>query len=189
MYGAYGRIGKSLSRQHRAEKHVLARFQIAAVLQHQWQVFIQQPQGCFFYAILHTSTVKIIQATDMRLEVFDLELILHIAKTGSLTQAAQCAAISLQAASERLKKIEQQFDVKLFSRHSTGTQLTLAGQSFLEHAQGIVQRSHALQQHMLQFSSQYKQQLCLWCNSSAQSEYLPKILPEYLLQCLLPCSS
>lgn len=118
----------------------------------------------------------------MRLEVFDLELILHIAKTGSLTQAAQCAAISLQAASERLKKIEQQFDVKLFSRHSTGTQLTLAGQSFLEHAQDIVQRSHALQQHMLQFSSQYKQQLCLWCNSSAQSEYLPKMLPEYLLQ-------
>jgi molybdenum-dependent DNA-binding transcriptional regulator ModE len=40
----------------------------------------------------------------MRLEVFDLELVLQIAKTGSLTQAAQQAAISLQAASERLKK-------------------------------------------------------------------------------------
>ncbi|ENV46859.1 hypothetical protein P255_03009 [Acinetobacter brisouii CIP 110357] len=118
----------------------------------------------------------------MRLEVFDLELVLQIAKTGSLTQAAQQAAISLQAASERLKKIEQQFDIKLFSRHSSGMQLTFAGESFLEYAQEIVQRSHSLQQHMLQFSSQQKQQLCLWCNSSAQSEYLPKILPEYLLQ-------
>ena len=118
----------------------------------------------------------------MRLEVFDLELVLQIAKTGSLTQAAQQAAISLQAASERLKKIEQQFEVKLFSRHSTGMQLTFAGESFLEYAQEIVQYSHSLQQHMLQFSSQQKQQLCLWCNSSAQSEYLPKILPEYLLQ-------
>jgi DNA-binding transcriptional LysR family regulator len=61
-------------------------------------------------------------------------------------------------------------------------QLTFAGESFLEYAQEIVQYSHSLQQHMLQFSSQQKQQLCLWCNSSAQSEYLPKILPEYLLQ-------
>ena len=42
----------------------------------------------------------------MRFDFFDLQLVLHIVSTGSLTKGADRSAISLQAASER-KKLEQ----------------------------------------------------------------------------------
>ncbi len=39
----------------------------------------------------------------MRFDFFDLQLVLHIVSTGSLTKGADRSAISLQAASERIK--------------------------------------------------------------------------------------
>ena len=41
----------------------------------------------------------------MRLDFFDLQLFLNIIDTGSLTRGAERSAISLQAASERIKKL------------------------------------------------------------------------------------
>ncbi|HCK31160.1 MAG TPA: transcriptional regulator, partial [Acinetobacter ursingii] len=40
----------------------------------------------------------------MRFDFFDLQLFLHVVDTGSLTKGAERSAISLQAASERIKK-------------------------------------------------------------------------------------
>jgi DNA-binding transcriptional LysR family regulator len=42
----------------------------------------------------------------MRLDFFDLQLFINILSTGSLTKGAGRSAISLQAASERIKKLE-----------------------------------------------------------------------------------
>lgn len=124
----------------------------------------------------------------MRLDIFDLQLVLNIVSMGSLTQGAQRSAISLQAASERIKKIEQHFAVQLFTRHASGVRLTTAGQTFVTHAEELVAHAEALQRAMLPFSKQAAQinppkiEMTLWCNSSAQSEYLPLLLPQYLVE-------
>lgn len=124
----------------------------------------------------------------MRLDFFDLQLVLNIVDTGSLTKGAQRSAISLQAASERIKKIEQNFGVQLFTRHASGVRLTLAGQTFTTHAEDLVKHAEQLQHDMLPFSEQASQlhqsniEMTLWCNSSAQSEYLPLLLPQYLVE-------
>ncbi len=118
----------------------------------------------------------------MRLDFFDLQLFLHIVETGSLTKGAERSAISLQAASERIKKLEQSYHVSLFSRHASGVKLTLAGQRFAEQAQNLIRHYHQLQQVMQPFATGEQTQLCLWCNSSAQSEYLPHFLPQYLME-------
>ncbi len=118
----------------------------------------------------------------MRLDFFDLQLFLNIVDTGSLTKGAERSSISLQAASERIKKLEQQFSVSLFTRHTTGVKLTIAGQTFTEEAQRLIQQSQHLQQAMLPFSSGLNSEMTLWCNSSAQSEYLPMLLPQYLVE-------
>lgn len=118
----------------------------------------------------------------MRLDFFDLQLFLNIVETGSLTKGAECSAISLQAASERIKKLEQQFAVALFTRHANGVRLTLAGQVFTEQAQLLIRQSKQLQRAMSPFSVGLSSQVTLWCNSSAQSEYLPLLLPQYLNQ-------
>lgn len=118
----------------------------------------------------------------MRLDFFDLQLFLNVMECGSLTKGAAQSAISLQAASERVKKIEQQFQVSLFNRHASGVKLTLAGQSFAEHAQQLMQQSQQLEQAMLPFATGTHSSMTLWCNSSAQSEYLPALLPQYLME-------
>ncbi len=117
----------------------------------------------------------------MRLDLFDLQLFLNIVETGSLTRGAEYSSISLQAASERIKKLEQHYQVNLFIRHSGGVKLTFAGQVFAEHAQAILQQGQQLSQAMAVFSEGQHSNISLWCNSSAQSEYLPLLLPKYLV--------
>lgn len=118
----------------------------------------------------------------MRLDFFDLHLFLNIVDTGSLTKGAERSAISLQAASERIKKLEQQFNTPLFTRHAMGVKLTVAGQVFTEQAQQLIQQEQQLQQAMSPFAQGLASQVTLWCNSSAQSEYLPILLPQYLVE-------
>jgi DNA-binding transcriptional LysR family regulator len=117
----------------------------------------------------------------MRLDFFDLRLFLHVVETGSLTKGAERSNISLQAASERIKKLEQHFQVNLFTRHANGVKLSLAGQVFAEHAQTILQQGQQLRNAMAPFSEGLNDHISLWCNSSAQSVYLPLLLPQYLL--------
>ncbi|KAA8730918.1 LysR family transcriptional regulator [Acinetobacter qingfengensis] len=116
----------------------------------------------------------------MRLDLFDIQLFLDIVETGSFSKAAERCALSVQACSERIKKLEQRF-CPLFSRHATGVQLTAAGQVFYRHACLLQQQFQHLQQEFTQFHQQENLSITLWCNSSAQSEYLPHILPNYLL--------
>ncbi|WP_173911911.1 LysR family transcriptional regulator [Acinetobacter sp. Marseille-Q1618] len=118
----------------------------------------------------------------MRLDFFDLHLFLNIVDTGSLTKGAERSAISLQATSERIKKLEQQFNTPLFTRHAMGVKLTVAGQVFTEQAQQLIQQEQQLQQAMSPFAQGLASQVTLWCNSSAQSEYLPILLPQYLVE-------
>lgn len=117
----------------------------------------------------------------MRFDFFDLQLLLHIVATGSLTQGADRAAISLQAASERIKKLEQYFETPLFIRHNTGVELTTAGHALVEHAKKLNAQKNKLEQDMQRFRQKSAESLILWCNSSAQSEYLPALLPQYLM--------
>ena len=118
----------------------------------------------------------------MRLDFFDLQLFLNIVDTGSLTKGAERSAISLQAASERIKKLEQQFAVSLFIRHASGVKLTIAGQTFAEQALLLTQQSRQLQHVMAAYAEGTQSHMTLWCNSSAQSEYLPFLLPQYLVE-------
>lgn len=117
----------------------------------------------------------------MRLDLFDLQLFLNIVETGSFSKAAEHAALSVQACSERIKKLEQRF-CPLLIRHPSGVQLTAAGQVFVQHARLLLKQYDALEQEISPYLQHQTQHITLWCNSSAQSEYLPQLLPQYLLQ-------
>ena len=100
----------------------------------------------------------------MRFDFFDLQLFINILSTGSLTKGAERSAISLQAASERIKKLEHHFEVSLFTRHATGVKATLAGQTFAEHAQHLLQQQQQLQQAMLPFA--HSERVTLYCGAT-----------------------
>jgi DNA-binding transcriptional LysR family regulator len=118
----------------------------------------------------------------MRLDLFDLQLFINIVDTGSLTKGAERSSISLQAASERIKKLEQHYATRLFTRHASGVKLTIAGQTFVEQALRLIQQAKQLEQAMSPYTQGLSNHMTLWCNSSAQSEYLPLLLPQYLVE-------
>lgn len=116
----------------------------------------------------------------MRLDLFSLQLFQHIMHSGSLTEAAKLSHISLQAASERLKKLEQYFQTPLFTRTHQGLNPTLAAHTLSQHSQTLLHSAQQLQQAMQALVEQPDCKLVVYCNSSVQSEYLPSLLPQFL---------
>lgn len=71
----------------------------------------------------------------MRIEnIGDLQVLLHTARTGSLTGAAQALGVTPAAASAALKRMETQLGVRLFERSTRAMRLTTAGQTLLDYA-------------------------------------------------------
>lgn len=74
-----------------------------------------------------------------------LKNIISVAKTGSITDAAEEAHVTLQALAAQLKKLEEHCGFKLFDRTNKGVTLTQEGASILPHIIEVVQSSEKLQ--------------------------------------------
>lgn len=66
--------------------------------------------------------------------VGNLPVLLHTARTGSLTGAARVLGVTPAAASAMLKRLETKVGVRLFERSTRAMRLTPAGQTLLEYA-------------------------------------------------------
>jgi DNA-binding transcriptional LysR family regulator len=72
----------------------------------------------------------------MKIEnIADLQVLVHTARTGSLTQAAAAMDMTPAAASAMLKRLEKQLATRLFERSTRAMRLTVHGQTLLEYAQ------------------------------------------------------
>ena len=72
-----------------------------------------------------------------RVDLTSLRILLAVAQTGSITQAAEQCHLALGAASTRMKELEQRLGVELLERHARGVRLTEAGQLVLDRARAI----------------------------------------------------
>lgn len=71
----------------------------------------------------------------MKIEnIGDLQVLIHTARTGSLTGAAGVLGITPAAASATLKRLETQLGVRLFERSTRAMRLTAPGQTLLDYA-------------------------------------------------------
>jgi DNA-binding transcriptional LysR family regulator len=71
----------------------------------------------------------------MKIEnVTDLQVLLHTARGGSLTAAANAMGITPAAASATLKRVEAQLGTRLFERSTRAMRLTTQGQIMLDYA-------------------------------------------------------
>lgn len=116
----------------------------------------------------------------MRLDLADLKLLMCIAETGSITQGAIKAHLALSSASERLRGIEDNIGVPLFTRHTRGIVLTEAGHVLIKHAKKILKQHQQLQQELQAFSTGIRGHICLYANTSALSSFLPTTLAPWL---------
>ena len=70
----------------------------------------------------------------------------EVARMGNISAAAQNLFISQSAVSQSIKQLEEQLQVRLFSRSTKGVYLTSEGkllQEYISHALGLIQSGEA----------------------------------------------
>lgn len=114
------------------------------------------------------------------MDFVDCRLVINIARSESLTQGARNTFLSLPAASLRLKALEEELGLRLFHRTHSGMVLTVAGRSFLEHAQAIVGHLNALHVDLQDFKDRGRCFLRIAANTSYITDLLPGVVKDYL---------
>lgn len=117
----------------------------------------------------------------MRFDFIDLRLFLHVQHAGSITAGAACSHLTLQAASERIRGMEEALGVALLTRTRSGVTLTEAGFALARHANTLLQQRDHMQSELQQFGNGLRGHIALLCNASALSLHLPARVGGYLL--------
>lgn len=78
------------------------------------------------------------------MELYQLRSFVAVAEAGHLTHAAERLHISQPAVSAQIKALEEELDLLLFERTSSGMVPTAAGQTLLAHAQKVLAAAQAL---------------------------------------------
>jgi DNA-binding transcriptional LysR family regulator len=116
----------------------------------------------------------------MQLDLTDLRLFVRVAEEGTLSRASAKQHLSLAAASARIRALEEHAGLPLLYREARGVQLTPAGQSFLHHARAMLLQVEQLRRDLNEFEAGLRGQLRIFANTTATTDILPEVLPEFL---------
>lgn len=116
-----------------------------------------------------------------RFDFTDLRLFINVAEGRSLTLGAERSALSLAAASMRVKNLETTLGAPLLYRSKRGTSLTPAGEAFLRHARHIFRDLDQMSAELRQYARGVKGHVRLLANTNAISDFLPRILGRFLV--------
>jgi DNA-binding transcriptional LysR family regulator len=113
-------------------------------------------------------------------DLTDLQLIVNIGDASSLTRGAEKSHLSLPAASNRVKNLEDHFGTRLFKRNSQGVTLTPSGEAFLRHARLVLRQIDHLRGDIHEYARGIKGQVKVLANTTAMTEFMPAVLSRYL---------
>ena len=116
----------------------------------------------------------------MRFDLTDLQLLLNVADAGTITGGAESTFITLAAASERIRGMEDILGSPLFARSRRGVRPTAAGEVVLRHARLVVQQMEHLNGELRDLGAGLRGHVRLHCNTSAMSEHIPRLLGGFL---------
>ncbi|MET1027949.1 MAG: LysR substrate-binding domain-containing protein [Dongiaceae bacterium] len=116
----------------------------------------------------------------MRFDLTDLRLFLLVVEAGSMTHGAERANLSLPAASERLRGMEEASGIELLERSRRGVVPTQAGEALAHHARLILRQIEQMQGELGEYSKGLKATIRLLANTAAMTELLPEALAPWL---------
>lgn len=119
-------------------------------------------------------------APALQFDLTDLRLFVLTAEERNITRAAARQNLSLAAASARIKALEAQSGLPLFSREARGVRLTAPGEAFLHHARGVLRQAEQLRADMLEYGEGLGGHVRVFANTTAVTDFLPEILPGFL---------
>lgn len=121
-----------------------------------------------------------LQSIRPRFDLVDLVLFVNVAAEQSLTRGASDTALSLAAASVRIKNIEESLGTELFHRTKKGVTLTRAGQTFLPSAEAVLDAIRDLNDQMEDALKATSGHVRILANALAVADVVPDSLGEYL---------
>jgi DNA-binding transcriptional LysR family regulator len=117
-----------------------------------------------------------------RFDFVDLRLFINVAAARSFTLGAEASALSLAAASMRVKHLESAIGTPLLYRSKRGVSLTPAGEAFLRHAQRVFQHLDQMSADLRQYAKGVKGHVRLFANTTSTTDFLPRVLPTFLAE-------
>src|SRR3546814_18450300 len=93
---------------------------------------------------------------------------------------AERSLLSLPAASNRVKNLENHLGTALFYRNSQCVTLTPSGEAFVRHARIVLRQLEHLRGDIHEYASGVKGRVRVYANTTAMNEFMPNILASYL---------
>ena len=113
-------------------------------------------------------------------DLVDIRLLINIADASSMGRGAEKTFLSAPAASNHIEGLEESFGVKLLYRSNHGVTLTSAGQAFVHHARAVFTQVEHLHDDLKAYASGIRGHVCLWANTAAMTEFLPRTLTTFM---------
>lgn len=116
----------------------------------------------------------------MHFDLTDMQLMVNIGDSHSLTRGAEKSHLSLPAASTRVKNLEEHFGTRLLYRTSQGVTLTPSGEAMMRHARTVMGQIEQLRGEMQEFARGVKGHIRVLANTTAMTEFMPAVLGRFL---------
>ena len=113
------------------------------------------------------------------LDLHRLHLLREVARSGSLTSAAEALTFTTSAVSQQIAKLEHEVGVALIERHPRGVVLTDAGQALLRYADEIDRTIDAARAEMAEFAGLRRGQLRLGTFPTVGASLMPDVVLEF----------
>lgn len=113
------------------------------------------------------------------MELRQLQYTLQIAADKNFSRAAEKLHIAQPSLSQQLSKLEKELGILLFQRNTSSVELTHAGESFVQHAQKIMDAVEQLKQEMSDISQLRKGKVVIGSMPITGSHLLPWVLPAF----------
>src|SRR5699024_4531670 len=110
------------------------------------------------------------------MKISDYELLIQLAKIGTVRGTAKAILISQPAVSQRLKYIEQYFGEQIFIRTAKRLQLTPSGELILDHARKVVDHELVIINKLAVSREEMRGTLSIACSTVIRQRSLPIVL-------------
>jgi len=107
------------------------------------------------------------------------ELVIEIARYGSISKAAEVLHLSQPTLSKYLTNLEKQLGLELFDRTSLPIRLTVAGRKYVEAGQRIIDVHRQLEVELDDIKSDSKSEVVIGISPTRAAYILPDILNEF----------
>jgi DNA-binding transcriptional LysR family regulator len=114
------------------------------------------------------------------LDLTTLRLFVAVCTTGNMARAGEQENIVASAISKRLAQLEDTVGTKLLERRRHGVVPTVAGETLLEHARGMLAGADRISRDMAGYSSGVKGQVRILASVSSIAESLPDDVAAFL---------